>query len=192
MAKRGRRPKGEYPEKKRIFASRMREDTWAKLKEAAAKSGRSISQEFEHRLRRGLDEDEKIEETFGDQRTYALMKLAAQAINSRPNLTNQNVHWTADPVLFTQALDLMAKTLSVLQPRGIGVTPEIGAPVLEMLQEAKAADPARPLNRSTRRHRAMVRLKDQLGELVARAGDRRPGESATEKGKRPKHKLPRA
>jgi hypothetical protein len=32
----GRRPKGEYPEKKRVFASRVREDTWAKLQRAAA------------------------------------------------------------------------------------------------------------------------------------------------------------
>jgi hypothetical protein len=31
MARRGRRPKGEYPEKKRVFASRIREDTWEML-----------------------------------------------------------------------------------------------------------------------------------------------------------------
>lgn len=34
MATRGRRAKGEYPEKKRVFASRVREDTWAKLQQA--------------------------------------------------------------------------------------------------------------------------------------------------------------
>jgi hypothetical protein len=43
----------EYPEKKRAFASRIREDTWKMLQEAAAASGRSVSQEFEHRLRLG-------------------------------------------------------------------------------------------------------------------------------------------
>src|SRR3974390_151320 len=75
-----RPPKGEYPEKKRVFASRVREDTWAKLQQASAKSGRSVSQEFEHQLRRALDEGEKIESAFGDLRTYALMKLAAQAV----------------------------------------------------------------------------------------------------------------
>jgi hypothetical protein len=56
----------------------LREDTWEKLQRAAAKSGRSVSQEFEFRLRRGLDEDERIESTFGDLKTYGLMKLAAQ------------------------------------------------------------------------------------------------------------------
>jgi hypothetical protein len=60
MARRGRPPKGEYPEKKRVFASRIREDTWEMLQRAAAKSGRSLSQEFEFRLRRSLDDDEKI------------------------------------------------------------------------------------------------------------------------------------
>ena len=79
MAKRGRRPRGEYPEKKRVFASRIREDTWQMLQQAAATSGRSISQEFEHRLRRGLDEDKWIEDGFGDRRTCAVMKMAAMA-----------------------------------------------------------------------------------------------------------------
>src|SRR5258708_5535020 len=92
MAKRGRRPKGEYPEKKRVFASRIREDTWEMLQRAAANSGRSVSQEFEFRLRRGLDEDEKIENTFGDLKTYGLMKLAGQAVKSMCELRNMKVH----------------------------------------------------------------------------------------------------
>jgi hypothetical protein len=41
MARRGRRPKGEYPEKKRVFASRIREDTWEMLQRAAAKTSPS-------------------------------------------------------------------------------------------------------------------------------------------------------
>jgi hypothetical protein len=32
----------------------------------------TVSQEFEHQLRRGLDEDEEIEGAFCDLRTYAL------------------------------------------------------------------------------------------------------------------------
>src|SRR5262245_17023634 len=72
MVKRGRRPKGEYPEKKRVFASRIREDTWGMLRQAATRSGRSVSQEFEHQLRRGLDEAKRTEDTFGDPRTFAL------------------------------------------------------------------------------------------------------------------------
>ncbi len=194
MAKRGRPPKGHYPEKKRVFASRIREDTWAKLREAAARSGRSISQEFEHRLRRGLDEDEKIESTFGDQRTHALMQLAAKAVNSMPNLRNPKVHWTADPDLFTQALEVITKTLNIFRPHsleatGLAISPQFTDPVLELVSEAKAADPAHPLNRSTRRQRAMVRLKDQLGGLADVATGQLPDEPVAPKGKRPKHKV---
>ena len=88
MARRGRRPKGEYPEKKRVFASRIREDTWEMLQRTAAKSGRSLSQEFEFRLRRSLDDDEKIESAFGNLKTFGLMKLAAQAVKSMSDLNN--------------------------------------------------------------------------------------------------------
>lgn len=175
MAKRGRRPKGEYPEKKRVFASRIREDTWAKLRQAAAESGRSVSQEFEHRLRRGLDEDEKIESAFGDLRTYALMKLAAEAVNSLRRMEGGKAHWTADVDLFDKALEVVSETLKIFRPHQLtpnGLTvkpPQLGTRVLEIVQEIQAADPARPLKTRTKRRRAMLRLKDQLGELADRA-----------------------
>ena len=180
MAKRGRPPKGEYPEKKRVFASRIREDTWEKLQEAAARSGRSISQEFEYQLRRGLDEDEKIESAFGDRRTYAVMKLAAQAVNALQNLQNPKTHWTADADLFGRALKVVTETLKIFHPHQLTATdvvvgsPQLGTPVLKIVREVQAADSSRPLNKTTKRQRAMVRLKDQLGELADRAIDQLP------------------
>jgi hypothetical protein len=42
--------------------------------------------------------------------------------------------------------------------------PRLGTPTLDIIREAQAADPARPLNRSTKRQRAMTRLKEDLGE----------------------------
>jgi hypothetical protein len=176
MATRGRPPKGEYPEKKRVFASRVREDTWAKLQLAAASSGRSVSQEFEHRLRRGLDEDETIESTWGDQKTLSMMRLAAQAVQSLGNVQNAKVHWTADVDLFDAALEAITGTLRVFRPHVLVATglatcpPEFGTPTLSIIREAQAADPTRPLNRSTKRQRAMTRLKEDLGEeLTERA-----------------------
>jgi hypothetical protein len=176
MATRGRRPKGEYPEKKRVFASRIREDTWAKLQRAAASSGRSVSQEFEHRLRRGLDEDETIESTWGDQKTLSMMRLAAQAVQSLGNVQNAKVHWTADVDLFDAALEAITGTLRVFRPHVFIATgfatcpPELGTPALRIIREAQAADPTRSLNRSTKRQRAMTRLKEDLGEeLTERA-----------------------
>jgi hypothetical protein len=174
MAKRGRRPKGEYPEKKRVFASRVREDTWQKLQRAAAKSGRSLSQEFEFRLRRGLDEDEKIETTFGDPKTYGLMKLAAQAIKSMCELRNTKVHWTADVEAFDLAIEVITRTLKGFRPHelraaDLEVRPELATPALvEIAREIQAADPARPLSKLTKRERAMLRLQNELGDLVER------------------------
>ena len=178
MAKRGRRPRGEYPEKKRVFASRVREDTWQMLQRAAARSGRSVSQEFEHRLRRGLEEDGDIEETFGDRRTYALMKIAAMAaVNSAMlNPRHSKVHWTTSVEAFDRALSAIVKVLGAFHPHELvseGVVigpPQLGAPALELVGEIQAADPAQSLDRMTKRQRAVLRLKDELGDLVARPG----------------------
>src|SRR5690349_6273566 len=148
MARRGRRPKGEYPEKKRVFASRIREDTWEMLQRAAAKSGRSKSQEFEFRLRRGLDDDEKIESAFGDLKTFGLMKVAAQAVKSMCDLKNLQVHWTQNVRDFDDALNVIARTLQAFRP--LTATnlatgrPKLGEPALvEVVREIQAADPTR-------------------------------------------------
>ncbi len=175
MARRGRRPKGEYPEKKRVFASRMREDTWEMLEREAAKSGRSLSQEFEFRLRRSLDDDEKAESWFGDLKTFGLMKLAAQAVKSMSDLKNLKVHWTADVTAFDEGLEVITRTLNCFRPHMLSATnlgterPELGNPALvEIVREIQAADPTRPLGKVSKRERGMLRLKSELGDLVDR------------------------
>jgi hypothetical protein len=146
MARRGRRPKGEYPEKKRVFASRIREDTWEMLQRAAAKSGRSLSQEFEFRLRRSLDDDEKIESAFGDLKTFGLMKLAAQAVKSMCDLKNLKGHWTANVTTFDEALEVITRTLQGFRPHVLTATnlvtgpPELGKlDLVETAREIQAA-----------------------------------------------------
>jgi hypothetical protein len=175
MARRGRRPKGEYPEKKRVFASRIREDTWEMLQQAATKSGRSVSQEFEFRLRRSLDDDEKIESAFGDLKTFGLMKLAAQAVKSMCDLNNLKVHWTANVTAFDEALEVITRTLKGFRPLTatnlVTARPELGQPALvEIVREIQAADPTRPLGKVSKRERAMLRLQSELGDLVDRPG----------------------
>ena len=192
MAKRGRRPRGEYPEKKRVFASRIREDTWQMLQQAAATSGRSISQEFEHRLRRGLDEDKWIEDGFGDRRTCAVMKMAAMAaVNSAMlNPKASKAHWTSNVEAFDRALDAIMGVLKAFRPHELAAKDlatgpaEIGAATLELTREIQAADPARPLNKMTKRQRQMLRLKDELGELVDRPGSHAAGQQRKTAGKK--------
>ncbi len=177
MAKRGRPPGGEYPEKKRVFASRIREDTWQMLQGAAATSGRSISQEFEHRLRRGLDDDKAIEGAFGDRRTFAVMKMAAMAaVNSAMlNPIDSKAHWTSNVEAFDRALNAIVDVLKAFRPHKLVAKDaemrlEGGAPTLELVRQIQAADPARPMNKTSKRQRAMLRLKDELGDLVDRPG----------------------
>src|SRR5271169_2882666 len=96
MAKRGRAPKGEYAGKTEVMSFRITPSTKAALKRAAAAGNRSLSQEAEHRLRRGLDDDATISSFWGDAETFAIMRLAAQVIQSLDEVSHAKVHWTAD------------------------------------------------------------------------------------------------
>src|SRR5436190_20191158 len=102
----GPRPKGEYAGKSSVFSTRIRPDLRKNLERAAKASGRSLSQEVEHRLRRSFVEDEKVAEAFGDRRTYRLMRLMSDAIQLSQNEENDG-HWLDDPFRFRIALAAM-------------------------------------------------------------------------------------
>jgi plasmid stability protein len=177
MGKRGRAPKGEYAGKTQVMSFRITPDTKTALRRAAATSGRSLSQEAEHRLRRGLDEEEAISRLWGDLKTSAMLRLAAQVVQSLGTVRDTKVHWTRDAVLFDAAINAIAETLKLFRPiqaEGISVCPsEIGAPALRIVKEAQGTDLSRPLSKSSRRQRAMARFKEDLGqELASQAIDR--------------------
>lgn len=177
MGKRGRAPKGKYAGKTEVMSFRITPDTKAALRRAAASSGRSLSQEAEHRLRRGLDEEEAISSFWGDAKTSAMLRLAAQVVQSLGAVRDTKVHWTADAKVFDSAIEAIAETLKLFRPmqaEGISVgSPEIGAPALRIVKEAQATELSRPLSKSSRRQRAMARFKEDLGqELTNRAIDR--------------------
>jgi hypothetical protein len=191
MGKRGRAPKGEYAGKTEVMSFRITPDTKAVLRRAAATSGRSLSQETEHRLRRGLDEEEAISSLWGDVKTSAMLRLAAQVVQSLRTVRDIKVHWTTDAELFDAAINAIAETLKLFRPmqaEGISVCPpEIGAPALGIVKEAQATDLSRPLGKSSRRQRAIARFKEDLGqELASRAIDR-IHEHRGAQGKRTKH-----
>ena len=146
MTKRGRPPRGEYPAKRRVFSSRIREDTWQTLRQAAAESGRSISQEFEHQLRRALNEEKDTERAFRDPRTLALMKMAAMAaLNSAPaGEKASNVHWTSNVEAFDRGLNAIVNVLKAFRPlAAVDLVP--APPVLDVptLQEKRKSRKAR-------------------------------------------------
>jgi plasmid stability protein len=113
---RGRAPKGEYAGKTEVMSFRLTPDTKAALRRAAATSGRSLSQEAEHRLRRGLDEEETISKLWGDVKTSAMLRLAAQVVQSLGTMRDTKVHWTADAKVFDSAIEANCGNSEVIPP----------------------------------------------------------------------------
>jgi hypothetical protein len=119
----------------------------------------------------------KFSRLWGDLKTSAMLRLAAQVVQSLGTVRDTKVHWTTDTELFDAAINAIAETLKLFRPMhagGISVCPpEIGAPALGIVKEAQATDQSRPLSKSSRRQRAMARFKEDLGEeLASRAIDR--------------------
>src|SRR5437764_2003320 len=85
MGKRGPQPKGEYGTKigrTAVLSTRLQPETRALLIAATKTSGRSLSQELEHRLRRTFSEDKNAVEFFGNQSNAAILKLIGAVIQS--------------------------------------------------------------------------------------------------------------
>jgi hypothetical protein len=117
----GPRPKGEYAGKSSVFSTRIRPDLRKSLERAAKTSGRSLSQEVEHRLRRSFVEDDKIADAFGDRRTFRLMRLMSDAIHLSLNEENDQ-NWLDDPFRFRVALAAMRSVIEAVEPN----TPSLG------------------------------------------------------------------
>jgi hypothetical protein len=114
----GPRPKGEYVGKSSVFSTRIRPDLRKRLEVAAKTSGRSLSQEVEHRLRRSFVEDDKIADAFGDRRTFRLMRMIADAIRlAEPNGAEAG-DWLNNPFDFQIALGAALSVLEAVAPEG--------------------------------------------------------------------------
>ena len=89
---------------------RIRPDTKRLLQQAARASGRTLSQETEHQLRRALIE-------MGAP-TYAFLQTIGQAVDSLVNFRDQKARWLDDPYLYRQARNAITAALDLFQPEG--------------------------------------------------------------------------
>jgi hypothetical protein len=178
-SKRGRAPKGEIVGKSSVMNFRITPSTKAALERAAKESGRSVSQETEHRLRRDLFE-------HGSEETYAVLRVAAYAIDRLTTTRGPSIKWIDDPYLFEQAKRAIVTTLDLLGPREPLAAPatdkgprrqgEIAAH--ETLRDILIADQNTPRARQTKDERALLILKGDIEKLIDRA---RPyGQSAAQ------------
>src|SRR5881275_67305 len=152
-------PRGEYVGKSSVFSTRIRPDLRQKLEQAAKKTGRSLSQEIEHRLRRSFVEDEKISEMFGDRRTFLLMQMMAMAIRFKGD-KGQPGEWLENPDDFEIAIAAALAVLEAVRPPG---SVDRDNPFLAFANRAQAdtisskiwnavktANPGLPMTRGTR------------------------------------------
>jgi len=170
--KRGRRPQGEYVGKSKVMGFRIRPDTHAALHEASKASGRSLSQETEHRLRRDLFE-------HGSADTYAVLRTIGYAIDRLINIKNPKATWLTDPYLFQQAKLAVVTALDLLAPREPAPSREESldrgglrqgtVAVHELLRDIQIVDPTTPPAKQTTEQRALSILKSDLKTLSERA-----------------------
>ena len=179
MPKRGRKPKGEYQGKSVVFSTRLRADTKKALEVAAEASGRSLSQEAEHRLRRSFDEDRTLFERFGGRENYAVLRLIGTCLDSGFNPLNPDASWRDDPYVFQQTLEAVTVVLKAFRPPGDpnltegGEMPEAAAPIQGIerasivLDSVATADKELQLNWDGERNKPAA-IKDGLGDLAGR------------------------
>jgi hypothetical protein len=170
--KRGRPPGGEFTDKSTVVHFRVRPETKALLEKAAGVSGRTVSQECEYRLLRGLED-------FGDEPTTALLKIWAAAIKATRNLNDPKARWWSDPYLYEQATRAFAALIKSLRPPG-AMPPtleeilDLGGPrqgeiSIELtLREIQTVDPTKPLAQQTKHERWLNALRKDLGLLADR------------------------
>jgi hypothetical protein len=177
MGKRGPAPKGKYEGKSKVLSTRIRPDTRKWLEEAAKKSGRSLSQEIEHRLRWSFDQDELTVQTFGSRRNYAFMRSIALLMEAiwDPDKSDAT-HWLDDPQAFWQVREATNRLFDMMQPQPpfqpTNPYEMFGGgrrAARELMEDIKAADPAADLDRTSERDRLLARLQEDLGEAAARA-----------------------
>jgi hypothetical protein len=113
----GRKSRGEYPGKTKTLTTRIRPETREGLERAAAKHGRSLSQEVEHGLRFYLS-GLKLDQGRHIRALGEIVALLAQRIESKTG-----IHWNES--VFTG--DALRRGIEVLvshfAPRGTPKTP---------------------------------------------------------------------
>jgi hypothetical protein len=176
MGRRGPASKGEYGGKiarTAVLSTRLQPDTRTRLEAAKKASGRSLSQELEHRLRRSFIDDDKAVEFYGTEQNAAVVKLIGATIQSTTaRISKKGKHeWLKEQWLFDDVMDAIAHMLLWFRPGGDGGRREItlssGTHISDQLiNEIRASDPSLPITKGSNRQHAMAMLKEKLGDLT--------------------------
>jgi hypothetical protein len=177
MGKRGPAPKGEYAGQTAVLSTRISPELRSRLEAEVESTGKTLSREIEHRLRRTFIEDDKIEAAFGGRQNYALMKVIAMVLESWHNPADIQSDWRSDPVAYDQVCRKIMGVLKAMRPPGEGVAlSELESAIADLkavedparaIQAIQNADDALPLA-GRRRDQVLSSIKGDLGSLIER------------------------
>ena len=114
--KRGRPPKGPYSDKLKVISTRITGDLRKALDQECKKTGHSMSQEIEQRLRQSFAYQLRMEEIFGGPKNYALFRLIKTAMEFVEEVTGQC--WHEDAYTHRECKQAISAVLKELRPKG--------------------------------------------------------------------------
>lgn len=188
MAKRGRKPKGEFSDNSSVTSIRIRTDIREALDRACEISGNSLGQEIQARVWRTFTEDDNIADVFGSRREYRLFRLISETMRTvaeredvLQSAADVRVSWLDQPERYARAMHACIAILELIAP---GV-PDVSVDDLELLRDVSrtrgqiaavhrlhdiaAADASLPRFVKDESAAKTALAKRDLGQLVERA-----------------------
>ena len=183
MGKRGPQASGGYADKTAVLSTRITGGLRLALEEAAQESGRTLSSEIEHRLRRSFDNDNVVE-TLGGRQLYAILRAISATmmvvgtgwLSAASNKSRQHLLWLNDPAAFDEVVQGTNAVLQTLRPKsepsgGVwksGVTADrVGLGIMEQIAETEPTQPS-PSEKLANNERLFRRIASDLGEMHSR------------------------
>ncbi|MBR1187306.1 hypothetical protein [Bradyrhizobium sp. AUGA SZCCT0160] len=180
--RRGPAPQGDYAGKAKTINTRVTPDLRGWLEKAARKSGRSLSQEIETRLRRTFREEDDLAKQFGTADAARVFQTIALTLNMIRNPENPEADWLHDPYAFAFAVDAIHQTLYLVRPKeatdpflayGLEGTVNPSRVAREVWRDIANSDPTLPLTNDLTFYQWLARkTKNTIPEIVERAGER--------------------
>jgi len=104
-----------------VFTIRITADLRSRLQRVADGKSGSLNNEIRRRLERSFDDDKKINERFGDLRTFAffrLLHLVVEVVGSGRYGTARSKFWLDDRYQYLQVATAIQTLLDAIEPAG--------------------------------------------------------------------------
>jgi hypothetical protein len=177
MPRKGKAPAGEIAGKGAQFSTRISQDLRIALEDAAAKSGRSLSQEFETRLRGSFAETPRVDSATDAIVGSGILGIVVSQLKNLDAKDPATARWHNDPYCWRQAVAAATTILNLYRPAGVepvSYTPP-GTPgtgirqgesfVEQWVLDVQTATPAVPMSEPGKL--LPSKLREQMGPALA-------------------------